>query len=334
MKRQRTIFNRISINRILLPVLGILQIAALASFPAAAQNFPTRPINVIYSNAPGTAPDVLARFLSIEASKILGQPIIYENRPGANGRLGFNALKAANGDAHTIWMVNDALVVAQPIIDPKWNIEPGKDYEPVSALFASQFVLASSTKMPFRDLKSLIAYAKANPGKLNFAMSQGSTSQFVSERFMKTVGINATLIPYKGGELGLNATLGGQTDMLFSTATAKSAVDSGRLIPIVTTGQERWKLFPGAPSMHEAGYSFSASVSYILLAPIGTPQPVLAKINKAYDDASRVPEVMKRTEDIGHRSTTNMSPAEVTAFIKSEIEVWTPVIRAAGIKMD
>ena len=318
--------------RLLAGVARLICVAGLAS-GAYAQNFPTRPINVIYNNTPGSGPDVMGRLMAAEAAKILGQSVIYENRTGANGRLIIPALKASAGDAHVLGLVTDGLVISQPIADPGFQFEAGRDYEAVSVLFESPFVLAIRPGMAFSDLRGFIAYAKANPGKLNFSVTAGASSQFLAERFVRALDVSVTLIPYKGGEAGIMAALGGQTDMLFSTSTAKPHVDSNKLLAVITTGSERWKLFPGVPTLRESGVPFTASSGYPLIAPPGTSRTVLSRINRAFEQASRSPEIVRRIEEFGYTSLAGMSVEQTAAYLRSEIEAWTPIIRKAGIKM-
>lgn len=306
----------------------------LVAVPAFSQAFPTRPINVIYNNTPGSGPDVMGRLMATEAARILGQSVVYENRTGANGRLVIPALKASAGDAHLLCLVTDGLVISQPIADPAFQFEAGKDYEAVGVLFESPFVLAIRPGLPYADLKGLIAHAKANPGKINFSITAGASSQFLAERFVRALDIAVTMIPYKGGEAGAMATLGGQTDMLFSTSTAKPHIDAGKLLGIITTGSDRWKLFPAIPTLRESGVQFTASSGYPLIAPPGTPRAVLARINRAFEQASRSPEIIRRMQDFGYTSLAGMTVDETSGYIRSEIEAWTPVIRKAGIKME
>ena len=306
----------------------------LLPLSASAQNFPTRPINVIYNNTPGSGPDVMGRMMATEAAKILGQSVVYENRTGANGRLIIPALKAAAGDGHVLGLVTDGLVISQPIADPSFQFEAGKDYEAVGVLFESPFVLAIRPGLPYSDLKGLIANAKANPGKINFSITAGASSQFLAERFVRVLDISVTMIPYKGGEAGAMATLGGQTDMLFSTSTAKPHIDAGKLLGVITTGSERWKLFPAIPTLRESGVPFTASSGYPLIAPPGTPRAVLVRINRAFEQASRSQEILRRMQDFGYTSLAGMSVDDTANYLRSEIEAWTPVIRKAGIKME
>ena len=320
------------IRSLLVPACAMALAVMLA--PAAhGQAFPTRPINLIYNNTPGSGPDVMGRLKAGEAAKLLGQPLVYENRTGANGRLVLAALKAAAGDGHVLGLVSDGLVVSQPIADAGLQLEVGKDYEAVSVLFESPFVLVSRPALPFNDLKGLVAYAKANPGKINFSITAGASSHFLAERFVRAVDMSVTLIPYKGGEAGVMAALGGQTDMLFSTSTAKPHIDAGKLLAVITTGKERWKLFPGVPTLREAGVPFTASSGYPLIAPPGTPRTVLSRINRAFEQASRSPEIVRRIEEFGYTSLAGMSVEQTAAYLRSEIEAWAPIIRKAGIKM-
>ncbi len=304
----------------------------LACGSAAGQAFPTRPITVIYNNLAGSGGDILTRLGSAEASRILGQPVIVENRAGANGRLGLAALRAAPGDAHVLNVVNNALVVFQPIADTAFKFEPEKDYVPVSVLFESPLVLTASPAMPFRDMKGLIGYAKTNPGKLNFAITAGASSHFLAERLTRALDIKVTLIPYKGENAGTAAMLGGQTDLLFGTVV-KPLVDAGKMVALATTGGTRWKPFPDTPTLREAGVPFAAPVWYPMIAPAGTPAAVVKVLNAAFEQAYRTPEVAKRLDDMGF-TAPSMAPAETLAYVRSELDAWRPVIQSAGIKLE
>ncbi len=308
-----------------------LALSALMAGHATAQAFPTRPITVIFPYTAGSGGDIIARAVSTEAGKLLGQPLVYENRPGANSRLGLTALNNAPGDGHVLNIVSDGVLVSQPIADPDFKMEAGKNYTPISVVFDGPLVLASHPSKPFRDMKGLAEYARANPGKLNFAVAAGAPSHFFAERLNRVMSIDITLIPYKGGAEAATATLAGQTDLVVSQSV-KQMVDTGKLIALATTGRERWKVFPETPTLREAGVSFAASVWYPLIAPAGVSKEVAATLNSAFNRAAQSPEVLKKMTDIG-LAPVRMSPEEVTAFIKSELDAWGPIIRKAGIKL-
>lgn len=311
-------------------IVAAFTFAGMLSPEALAQGFPNRPLRLIYPLAPGSGPDVVGRKIAAEAAKLLGQPIVFENRPGANGRLGLQPMKEAPADGHMLNLLPDGVLMSQPAQDPGFKLEAGKDYAPVSILFGSPFVLIARPGMPFRDLKGLVAYAKANPSKLNFAVTAGATSQFLAERFVRALDIDVTMVAFKGGAETGTATLGGHTDMFFSTTAMKPTVDSGKLVAVASSGKERWKPFVGTPTFTEAGLPLVYNGTYVLVAGAGTPRETVMALHKAFNGGTRSPDVVKHMEDAGWMPFSGMSPEEVASFIQSEIKVWIPILRKPG----
>ena len=311
--------------------------AILASLTAAvvhAQNYPSRPITVIYPYAGGSTTEAGARAISTEASKALGQPVVFENRPGASGRLGLKDLISAKGDAHTLFWGSDGLMVIQPIADPDFKLEPGKDYVPISLGIQLYLTLVGRTGLPYRDVKGLIAYAKANPGKINFAHGgTGSSGHFVSEMLLQAADMTATLIPYKGATPALNDIVGGQVDLLFLSASSRPFIDSGKVIGIASAAKSRVKPFLDLPTFVESGVNISPAIWFGVVAPGGTPPDVVVKLNSAFNNAQKNAELAKRLEANGYITNAGMSSVEFTSFIRSEIEASTPVVRKTGFKI-
>ena len=299
---------------------------------SSAQGFPTKSIRLLYPYAAGSGPDILGRMFAADAAKTLGQPIVFENRPGASGRLGLQVMRDAPPDGYVLNLVNDGNTVSQPAQDPEFKFEPGRDYAPISILFEAPLVFLARPNLPFKDLKGFVAYAKANPGKINFAVASGASSQFLAERLVRTLDVDLTFIGMKGGAEAASATLGGHTDMFFSTTGMKPNVDSGKLLALASSGKERWKPFAGAPTFRESGVPVIYAASYHLIAAAGTPRDTVLALHRAFDAASRAPETVKRMEDLAYTPVTGMPPDEVTATIRSEINVWIPILRKPGGK--
>lgn len=257
---------------------AMLALASVFSFDASAQAFPNQPLRLIYPYAAGSGPDILGRMIAVEAAKVLGQPIVYENRPGAQGRLGLQAIKDAPPDGHMLGIINDGVAISQPAQDPELKLEPGRDYAVVSNLF------------------------------------------------------EAPLIGMKGGAENATATLGGHTDLFFSTTSMKQNVDSGKLIALASSGRERWKPFAAAPTFRETGLQVVYATSFPLIAHAGTPRDTILKLHRAFEAGSRASEVVKQMDDLAYTSAAVMSPDDVTALIKSEIAVWIPILRKVGAK--
>jgi len=297
-----------------------------------AQAFPSRPITMLFPFPAGTATEAAYRLINAEASKILGQPVVIEIRPGANARLGVTAVRNAPGDGYLLAIVNDSIVVSQPIADPGFKLESGKDYVPVGLQFEFPLALYARPTLPFRDLKGLIGYAKANPGKLNFATSP--TTQFPAELLRQAADIQVTYIPYKGAEMMLDMAAG-RIDATITGATGKPFVDSGKILALATTGNQRWEPFPNVPTLAEAGVPVEYTVWFGLVAAPGTSTVVIAKLNDAFNVAIKSPDVLKAFKSYGYvaasRATTSK---EFSAFIQSQFGVWEPVIRKSGMRIN
>lgn len=316
---------------------AICATAALAASTALAQGFPNKPIKILWGYAPGSPIEVGVRAVAGEASKILGQPIIVENRPGAAGKLSTDAIKGSRGDPYVLAAYGDSLLVFFPVfgIDASRKIEPNVDYTPVTRLFDNVLVLLAQSSGPIRDLKGLVAYAKANPGKLNYASGgPGSNSQLAMELLMDAAKIEITHIPFKGSAPALNEMVSGRVDLLFGQANAKPFVDAGKFIALGATGSQRGATFPTVPTMVEAGLPTTIAGAWVaLVAPPGIPPEALATLNQAFVSAMKMPEGTKGFDKLG-LSVAPSTPAELTANVKADIERWTPIAKATGIKIE
>lgn len=298
-----------------------------------AQSFPDRPIRIVIPFAAGGGADIALRALAPEVTSILGQPIVLENRPGAGFRLGVQAMNNAKPDGHTIAMAPDGLVVLQPLADPTFKFEAYKDYAPVVFLFESPLTFAAHPSVPFRDVKGLIAYAKKNPGKLNFAVGVGSATHFIAELFRHGADVDVALIPYKHSNQAQADVLAGQVHMLMSSTVIKQFIESGRLVGIATTGKERWGPFSNLPTLAESGIPVAATVWYSLIAHSATPRETVVKLNTAFNQAQRVPAIQKNFAQVGLVSHPDMTADDLAERIRAEARTWAPVIRKAGLKI-
>lgn len=313
---------------------AILLLAAIAG-SAAAQSFPTGPVKLIYPFPPGSSGDLAARLLANESEKSLGQAVVVENRPGASGRLGLNALALAQGNGHTLSVVVNGLMVVLPLTDSRFTVEPGKDYAPVTLAFESYGVLVGKTGLPFRDVRGLIGYARENPGKLTVASSGiGSNPHLIMELLKSSAGIDLTHVPYKGETPALTDMMAGQIDLMFTVAGAKPYVDAGKLVSLATTGSKRWNVFPASPTMEEAGVpGLQASTWWGVVAPAGTPPEAVSRLNGAFRAALQNPSVQGKLVGYGMEIIAS-SPEELVTRINGDRRRWGPVIKNAGIKLD
>jgi tripartite-type tricarboxylate transporter receptor subunit TctC len=312
---------------------GLAFIAAPAQ-EASAQEFPRRPVTVTIPFTTGTPVDSAMRIIGAEASHSLGQPMVIENRAGANGRLGLMGLKAAPADGHLLALIFDTVLVAQTILDPNFKWEVGRDYAPVILLVDFPLLLVAHPSLGVRDTNSLISYAKANPGKLNIGGTAGASSYFMAERFRQLAGLSMTIVPYKGSTQSIVDNVAGRVQLLFAPSTAEPFIASGKLVSIATTGKQRWNAFPNVPTFAESGFGLVSNAWYGIVAAAGTPPDVIAKINAAINTALKRPEVVKQLTGFGMNTTGASSPGDFTAFIQQEIREWEPVLRSSGIKLE
>ena len=315
-------------------LLGAILLGGL-SFGAQGQTFPTGPIKLIYPFSAGSAFDTASRMLAAEASKPLGQPMVVENRPGAAGRLGLAAMGQTPGDAHTLAVVVNNILVILPLADPGFKFQEEKDYKLVTLALESFGVLVGRPSLPYRDVRGLIAYARENRGKVNFASSgTGSAGHLVMELLQSVAGISVTHIPYKGETPVFADLMGGQVDLFFTVAGAKPHVDSGKLVALATTGPKRWGLFPNLPTMVESGLPGVIYAPWLgIAAPGGTASAVVARLNGAFRSALQNQEVRQKLGAMGFEFVGG-TPEEFSARVSADRALWGPVIKKAGIKFD
>lgn len=302
---------------------------------AAAQAFPSRPITFVFPYPSGSGLDIAMRVTSQEASKRLGQPIVFATRPGAGGRVGFESLMRSAGDGYTIGAVTNAMSVYQPLIDQKLYVEPVKDYSAISLAIETPLVLVASANAPFRNVKSMLDYAKANPGKLNGGSSGvGTGSHLGIEMINLMAGVKIVHVPFNGANPVLLATIAGDTSMVFSSAEAKPHIASGKLIALATSGTRRWHQFSDLPTMSEAGLSGFVNGSWTgIAAPAGVPREVVARLHQAYTEALKTAEVRQKLEAAGWVVLAG-SPEEFATLAREDMERFRPIIKAANLKMN
>ena len=309
--------------------------ACLAAGTAAAQGYPTRPVTLINPYAAGGITDVAFRTIAAEAAKSLGQTILVENRTGAGGKIGANAIVAAAKDGYTVGIFNSGIGTNLPLMDPTFKMEPVRDYVPITRAIETYVVLVASPSAPYRDVKGLIDYARANPGKLDIGSAGVGTTGHLSLALLNSLAkLNLTHVPYKGETPMVTDVMGGQIPLGFISATVKPHVDAGKVIGIAVSGGQRWSVFPNLPSFQETGLNgFAASAWQGIVGPVGIPAEAVSRINRVVGTALQDAAVRKRLDELG-LSVGASTPEEFTVFIRRELEVWGPVVRAANIKMD
>ena len=304
--------------------------------PAFAQTYPVKPIRILIAQAPGSATDVISRVVGNRLSETLGQPVVIEAKPGAGGVLGTDAAAKSAPDGYTLFMANNSTHGSNPAVYAKLPYDAVNDFAPVAFVASVPYVLVVEPALPVKNVQELIALAKSKPGKLNYASAgNGSTHQFCAELLKSTAGLDIVHVPYKGSPPGIAGLLGGEVQMMFANLTDIGAqLKSGKVKPLAVTGAKRAPTQPDIPTMQEAGVPGFEIMSWFgLLAPAGTPAPIVARLNAEVNKALARDDV-RNTLGAQGLDVAPGTPEQFAAHIKSEIAKFTRVARAANIKAE
>jgi len=304
---------------------------ALFAAPAAAQDYPGKPIRIIVPLAAGGGTDLLARVIATKLREQFGQPVTVENRSGAAGNIGAEAVFKAPPDGYTLLFTQPAPLAVNKALYGKLAYEP-EQFVPIALVSMQDILLAVNPNVPAKNLQELIAYARANAGKLNFGSSgAGSAPHLAAELFCAMAGVKMVHVPYKGAAESMTATLGGQVDLtFFAFSAALRNAQAGKLRAIAVGGTKRNPQLPDVPSISEVIPGYSAASWTALVAPPGTPAPVAQKLAHAMADIVRMPDVRGRLIDAGDEPFDS-TPAGMAAFLREESQRWGNLIKAAGI---
>ena len=309
--------------------------ALLVASSALAQSFPTKPIKLIVTYPPGGGADLMARLVAPKMAEALGQPVVVENKAGAGGQIGAAEVARAAPDGYTI-MLDAANHAVNPSLYASIPYDTAKAFQPISLLVRFPNVLVVNPQFAARDVKELVALAKASPGSIAFASSgKGSAQHLAGELFRQRAGVDITHVPYKGGGPALNDVIGGQVPMFFGNmASSLPHVKAGKLRALAITGSKRSDALPDAPTMAEAGLAeYEVYEWNAIFAPAGTPAPVVAKLHEAIAKAMSAPDVRERVLGLGGEIAA-LNPKDTTQFVRDQTELWSRVIRAANIKAE
>ncbi|MBM3527695.1 MAG: tripartite tricarboxylate transporter substrate binding protein [Alphaproteobacteria bacterium] len=310
-------------------------LAALAlPFSAQAQNYPTRTITVVIPFAGGSASDVVTRIMLDKMSKSMGQTIVVENRPGAGGNTGTFQVSKAAPDGYTLVGTGIGPLGPNKALVRDLGYDPAKDFEPISLLTVFPNIIVSSAKLPVNSLKELIDHAKANPGALNFgSVGIGSSQHLAGELFQQITGTKLTHVPYRNiAQYGPDL-IAGQVPLGFQwLPNVNAPLKSGGAKPLAVADKQRLAALPNVPTTAEAGLpAYVSSGWFALLAPRGTPKPIVDKLSAEVAQAMKDPEVREKTQVLGAYPNPT-SPEELRKFIAAETAKWIAVIDKAGIK--
>ncbi|MEJ8856550.1 tripartite tricarboxylate transporter substrate binding protein [Variovorax robiniae] len=314
-----------------------LALSISASFGAQAQgqDWPQRPIKLIVPYAPGGSADIAARLVTDEWAKKLGGVMVVDNRAGAGGNLGVDAVAKSAPDGYTIGLQTVSLAI-NPSLTPKMPYDTLKDLAPIGMVASSQHVLVVTNNLPAKDVKSLIALLKAEPGKHNYASAGGgSTFHMAAELFKANAEVPLVHIPYRGGGPALVDTIGGQVSLSFPVLSAAlPQVQGGKLRALGVTGTKRSPLMPDVPTLAEAGLpNYNFETWFMVFAPAATPKAVIDKLNASLNEALKSPAVAARMTKEGFDPIPS-TPAQARARLEKELPQWGKLIKDRGIKAD
>ncbi len=309
---------------------------ALPSLAWAQDKYPSKPITLICPYSAGGNADQRSRQIGRFISTALGQPVLVDNKPGAGGNIGTEAVARAKPDGYTIGMGNFAPLAVNPTMFSKLNFNPAKDLMPICLIEKGPLVLMVPANSPFRSVKDIITAAKASPGKLSFASGGlGGSHHLSGEMFKSLAGLSITHIPYKGGAPATTDLMGGQVDLMFEQMYAAApSIRGGKLRALAITSRVRSPLFPDVPTMAEAGVpGFEVQNWQGLIAPAGTPAAIIRTLNEAVNKALMDPAIKEQMLAQGNELGGG-SPEAFAALIKSEADRWGKLVKSAGIKPD
>ncbi len=308
----------------------------LALAPAAwAQPYPSKPIKVVAPAPPGSPIDIRARWVAQQLAP-LGQPVVVENKPGAGGNVGAASAARSAPDGHTLVVVHQGILAANPFLYSHTGFEPLKDFAPVTRLVDTHLMLMVPQGSPIDSLAALVRAARERPGKLTYGSSGiGTPPHLAAELFRRLAGVDVVHVPYKGATPSLTDLLAGRVDFSFdSPASHGGHVKAGRLRALAVTSSERMAAFPDVPTLQEAGLAGYEYASWIgVLAPAGTPGEIVARLNRQLVQAVRSPEGRAWFAAQGGVALGD-TPEEFAAYIRAEYERWGKLIREAGIRAE
>jgi tripartite-type tricarboxylate transporter receptor subunit TctC len=300
---------------------------------AQAQSYPSRPIRYIVPQAPGGSSDTLARVLTQRVAQGLGQQIVIDNRPGATGVIGGELAARANPDGYTLLQVATSHAT-NPAMQARLPYDTLRDFAPISLLSQQPNVFLVHPSVPVRNVKELITYAKSKPGQLNYASSGTGGSQHLAGELLKSMaGIDITHVPYKGSPPALVDVIAGRVPLMSSTMPpALPQIKSGKVRAIAVTSAKRSPALPDVPTVAESGLPGYEAIAWQgLVAPAGTPKPVISRLNAEFVNALKQPEIVAKLNEQGFETVAS-TPEWFAQYTRTEIAKWSKVIKGAGIK--
>jgi len=320
----------------LAPMASLAAVASLAPRAARAQDtWPSRPIRLVVAFATGSGNDLIARLLAPRMGEALGQTIIVENRAGAGGMIGTDAVAKAAPDGYTIGLGTSSQLVMNPALYRTMPFDIDRDLTMIGLISRTPMVLVGKKDGP-ADLKALIALAKANPGKLSYGSGgNGSISHIVGETFKQAAGVDLLHVPYKGNGPAMQDLMAGSIDLVFDGFSTSGPPHKAGTLRVLAVSGQRNPLYPDVPTFAEMGVTdYEAYTWNCLIAPKATPRPIVERLNRELNRALADPEIRKRLETLGAENLVGSTPDSAEAFGAAQRARWIPVVRAMGVKID
>ena len=322
-------------RRPLLAALAAAMLGALVPFAASAQSWPDKPIRFVMTAPAGSSIDVIGRTIADKLKDRLGQPVVVDNKPAAGGTVAVDETAKAAPDGYTMVLAFNGPLSITPLLR-KLPYDVPKDLAPVIITTSQPNVLAVNAQLPAKDVKELVAYAKANPGKVNYAsVGPGSSSHLNGELLKLLAGIDIVHIPFNGSPPAVTSTVQGETQMIFAVMQPlQPQIQAGKLRALAVTSAKRFPPLPDLPTIAESGYPKFESLAWNgVLVPAGTPKPVIARLNAEINAILKLPDVAQKLSAAGF-DLIGGTPEDFGALIKAESDKWAPVIKSSGIKID
>ena len=314
----------------------ILALGTLVSHSAFAQAYPAKPIRLVVPFPPGGSTDIIARIVAQKLSERLGQQVVVENRGGAGGTIGAEAVAKAPPDGYTLVVGTSSTLAVAPSVYGKIGYDPVKDFAPISLIAVTPYLLVVNPSVDVKSLQDFVGYVRARPGKLNYASAgTGSTTHLAMEMLKSAAELYIVHIPYNGNGPAGTAVIGGQVEILFGSLPAVLPhAKSGRVRPLAVGTPKRSPSLPDVPTVAESGYpGFDASLWLAIMAPAGTPAPIVDRLQKEIHAVIASPDTADALNKAGAEPITS-TPAELAALVKNGVEKYGKVVKQAGVKAE
>ena len=316
-------------------VAASLLLVGASALPLSAQTYPNKPIRFILPFPPGGPTDILGRLIGQKLADRFGQPVVPENRPGAGANVGLEVGAKAKPDGYTLTLASPSLAIS-PTLYRKLNYDSVKDFAPVTLVAEIPNVLLVPPSLPVKNLKELIEYAKANPGKLNFGSGGIGTSNHLASELLKNLAkINIVHVPYKGSNQALIGMMGGEIGMVVvGIPPSQAHIQAGKVRALAVLSERRLSAFPNIPTSKEAGIDhYEVTTWYGILAPAGTPRDIITRLNGEWIKIAAMPDTREKMQNAGFEPMSS-TPENFSEFVKTEIVRWGKVIKDANVSID